>query len=338
MKFDAEKKNAIIQYIIQKIAEKSDSLVSSVQKTFNINESTVHSYIKKLLEKEIIRKIKRGEYALTNQTTTFVLHRSNGDLDDDSYAFSKYLKHLIDDLEENVKGIWEYTFSEMINNVIDHSQAECAVVEVSRNYLETVVTITDDGIGIFEKIKTHFKLDSYDDAVCELFKGKLTTDESRHSGEGIFFSSKIMDGFLIHSSGKLFTVNKYDDSQMLDLPEFSNEKGTVVIMALSNRSKKQAKEIFDEYSDEDSRFVKTKIPLKNIFETSPVSRSQARRICNQLSKFEEVILDFDKVDWMGQGFAHQIFVVFQNEHPGVLLSPVNMNESVRKMYNHVTKS
>ncbi len=338
MKFDAEKKNAILQYIIEKIAEKSDSIVSSVQKTFDINESTVHSYIKNLLENEIIKKVKRGKYELINQETTFILQRNKGELDNDSYAYSKYLKNVIHDLAENVKGIWEYTFSEMINNVIDHSQAERAVVNVSRNYLETVVTIADDGIGIFEKIKTHFKLDSYDDAICELFKGKLTTDETRHSGEGIFFSSKIMDGFLIYSSGKLFTVNKYDDSQTLDLPDFSNKSGTVVIMALSNHSKKQAKEIFDEYSDEESRFIKTKIPLKNIFETSPVSRSQARRICNQLSKFEEVILDFDKVDWMGQGFAHQIFVVFQNEHPDMKLSPVNMNESIRKMYNHVTKS
>lgn len=338
MKFDAEKKHAITQYIIEKIAEKSDNMVSSVQKTFNINESTVYSYIKALLQKGIITKIKRGEYELINQTTTFVLRRENGDLDDDSYAYSKYLKNVIYDLEENVKGIWEYTFSEMINNVIDHSQAESAIITVSRNHFETVVTIADDGIGIFEKIKTHFNLGSYEDAICELFKGKLTTDETRHSGEGIFFSSKIMDGFLIHSSGKLFTVNKYDDSRTLDFPAFSSDKGTVVIMTLSNHSKKQAKEIFDEYSDEDSRFVKTKIPLKNIFEASPVSRSQARRICNQLSKFEEVILDFDKVEWMGQGFAHQIFVVFQNEHPGIKLSPVNMNESIIKMYNHVTRS
>ncbi len=338
MKFDAEKKNAIIQYILEKISKKSDSIVPSVQKAFGINESTVHSYIKKLLQQGTIEKLKRGEYALINQKTTFVLYRNAGDLDDDSYAYSKYLKDIISDLDENVKGIWEYTFSEMINNVIDHSQAERAVITVSRNFLETVVTIIDDGVGIFEKIKTHFNLDSYDDAVCELFKGKLTTDETRHSGEGIFFSSKIMDGFLIYSSGKLFAVNKYDDSRTLDFPEFSNHKGTIVIMSLSNHSKKQAKEIFDEYSDADSRFVKTQIPLKNIFETSPVSRSQARRVCNQLSKFEEVVLDFDKVDWMGQGFAHQIFVVFQSEHPYIKLSPVNMNEAVEKMYKHVTMS
>ena len=51
---------------------------------------------------------------------------------------------------------------------------------------------------------------------------------------------------------------------------------------------------------------------------------------------QEVILDFEDLEWMGQGFAHQIFVVFQNAHPQILLTPVNMNEAVTKMYQHVT--
>ncbi len=39
---------------------------------------------------------------------------------------------------------------------------------------------------------------------------------------------------------------------------------------------------------------------------------------------------------MGQGFAHRIFVVFRQAHPQILLTPINMNEAVTKMYNHVT--
>ena len=38
---------------------------------------------------------------------------------------------------------------------------------------------------------------------------------------------------------------------------------------------------------------------------------------------------------MGQGFAHQVFVVFRREHPNISLVPINMNEPVTKMYNHV---
>ena len=61
-------------------------------------------------------------------------------------------------------------------------------------------------------------------------------------------------------------------------------------------------------------------------------------MCNRLENFEEVILDFEGVDWMGQGFAHQIFVVFQNSHPDISVVPKNMNDSVESMYKHVVKS
>ncbi len=47
------------------------------------------------------------------------------------------------------------------------------------------------------------------------------------------------------------------------------------------------------------------------------------------------MLDFEGLEWMGQGFAHQIFVVFQNAHPDIVLTPVNMSDGVNKMYNHV---
>ena len=106
-------------------------------------------------------------------------------------------------------------------------------------------------------------------------------------------------------------------------------------MSLSNYSNKDPKEIFDLYANDDGNFTKTRIPIKNIFETSPVSRSQAKRVYNRLEKFKEIILDFESVPWIGQGFAHQIFVVFANAHPDITLIPINMNEDVTKMYNHV---
>ena len=82
----------------------------------------------------------------------------------------------------------------------------------------------------------------------------------------------------------------------------------------------------------------TKILVKNEFESAPISRSQAKRLCDGLEKFEEIILDFSDIAWMGQGFAHQIFVVFANVNPEIVINPINMNEDVTKMYNHVKLS
>ncbi len=217
---------------------------------------------------------------------------------------------------------------------MDHSQAENVKIIIEQDFLKTYVDIIDDGVGIFKKIKEHFGFGSMDEAICELFKGKLTTDSKNHSGEGIFFSSKMMDEFFIVSDGKIFTNNKYDNSKIISYVE-TKFKGTGVFMSLSNFTNRNPQDVFDLYANVDGGFIKTKIPLKNIFDSSPVSRSQAKRVCNRLERFKEILLDFEGIRWMGQGFAHQLFVVFSKEHPEIRLVPINMNEDVTKMYVHV---
>jgi len=147
----------------------------------------------------------------------------------------------------------------------------------------------------------------------------------------------MMDDFVIASSDKIFAHNKYDRSDVWEA-KIPDHEGTTVMMKLSNSSQKDAKDVFDSYSNDEGDFNKTYIPLKNIFDTSPISRSQAKRLCNRFNEFKEITLDFDGLEWMGQGFAHEVFVVFANSHPQVEISPINMCESVQKMYRHVTNA
>lgn len=336
MKYTTEKKQTIVLCILDKISKGTQSLSKIVAETFGISTNTVHTYLNELIENGIIEKQTRGKYALVSTTNEYTFKRSLGEFKSDTIPYDVCLEKEIKHLSDNVRRIWSYGLSEMVNNVIDHSNAENMKVYIVQNYLTTSVLLADDGVGIFEKIKNHFGYSSLDEAICELFKGKLTTDETNHSGEGIFFTSKMMDAFLISSSGKIFTTTKFDDIDIMDMD--ANLKGTCVFMSLSNFTHKTPKEIFDQYSDVDGSFVTTKIPLKNIFDASPVSRSQAKRVCNRLEKFTEAILDFDEIEWVGQGFAHQIFVVFQNAHPEISIIPLNMNESVESMYNHVVNT
>ena len=165
----------------------------------------------------------------------------------------------------------------------------------------------------------------------------MTTDSKRHSGEGIFFTSRILDEFAAISDGKIFTHDKYEEvlGNISGLEEWNNDKGTMILMKLSNFSNKKLSEVFDTFANENGGFSKTRIPIKNIYETYPVSRAQAKRLCNRFDKFEEVELDFTDVDDIGQGFAHEIFIVFQNAYPTVKIIPINMNERVKKMISHV---
>lgn len=334
MKFSAEKKQAVIRYILEKITQQDPSVTKTVSEAMGINQNTVHHYVTELLEQGVIRRTKRGRYELVRQEYDYCLERSKGDLDSDTYAYQHCLAELLRDDPQNVREIWAYAFSEMVNNVMDHSGASEARVRVVRDPVRTQVILADNGVGIFRKIQEYFGYSSLEDAIGELFKGKLTTDAANHSGEGIFFSSRMMDDFLILSDGKVFCIDKYDESLLSNISDQA-AAGTCVIMSLSNISNKKASEIFDRYTDVEGGFTKTSIPLKNIFDSSPVSRSQAKCLCNRLDRFEEVELDFDGLEWMGQGFAHQLFVVFAREHPAISLLPQNMNAAVEKMYRHV---
>ena len=334
MKFSAEKKNSIKMYVLEKISQQVNGVAGYVAEELGVSPNTVHSYLKELIEDNAIVKSKRGSYELVATRHEYELKRSLGELEHDTYAYDAYVSPLIRHLPDNVERIWNYGISEMVNNVIDHSGAESLHLFIEQNYLFTRVVLIDNGIGIFKKIKEHFSLANLDEAVCELFKGKLTTDAENHSGEGIFFTSKMMDSFVIVSDQKIFATTKYEDDRIFELAESIG--GTCVGMALSNFTNKTPSEIFDMYSDVDGGFFKTKIPLKNIFEKAPISRSQAKRICNRLDQFQEIMVDFEGIEWMGQGFAHQLFVVYAKAHPTIRIIPINMCEDVKNMYEHVT--
>ena len=334
MKFSQEKKDSIVAYILEKVSERCKTLSKTVSENLGVNQNTVHRYIDELIEKGVLVRKQRGEYELNGDEKQFVLFRSKGDLRSDFAVYEKTLEPYVQTFSENVRSIWSYVFTEMINNAIDHSEAESVLVSIRQNSLETIVCIYDDGVGIFKKIREHFNMDSLEDAIGELFKGKLTTDSENHSGEGIFFSSKMVDDFYIFSDGKLFSKNRFERTDTAIIAK-EDLVGTLVSMSLRNDTKKSVKEIFDQYANIDGGFWKTKLPLKNFFSSSPVSRSQAKRLCNRLEEFKEVELDFDGLDWMGQGFAHQLFIVFSSIFPDVRLIPINMSESVQKMYKHV---
>ena len=342
MSFSIEKRDAIKKYILEKIDEKQNNIAKKTAETFDVSLNTAYRYIKELeRDKVIYKKDKKLRFVENNKF--FSLSRSKGELKEEDIIYVSFIEEYLKDLPDNVQKIWQYSFMEMMNNAIDHSQAEEVDLMIVQNYMTTTILIDDNGIGIFRKIKEYYKYDSLDDAVNELFKGKLTTDSKNHSGEGIFFTSRVLDRFAALSDGKIFSHDNYSDMQndlenIKELKRWRDKKGTVIYMELSNYSNKNLKEVFDMFSDVDGGFTRTHIPLKNIFDTYPVSRSQAKRLCQRFDKFAEVELDFTGIDDIGQGFAHEIFVVFQEQHNDVKLIPVNMNEDVEKMINHVKRS
>ena len=61
----------------------------------------------------------------------------------------------------------------------------------------------------------------------------------------------------------------------------------------------------------------------------------ARRVLAGLTDFREIVLDFQGVRSLGQGFADEVFRVFKASHPAVKLVPKNIDPALRPMIAHV---
>ena len=242
---------------------------------------------------------------------------------------------LILNIPENIKSIFTFAFSEMFNNAIEHSGSKIISVEVSLKNDKLSFVVEDSGIGVFRNIMKKRRLHSVVEAIQDLLKGKTTTMPKSHSGEGIFFTSKASDLFILDSFGyKLNIQTLLGDVTVKQISV--SKRGTRVIFEISVGSNLHLNDVFKKYTnlkgDSDFGFDKTEIRVK-LFTKSGIhiSRSQARRILSGLEKFKIILLDFDKVPVVGQAFVDEIYRVFQNTHPDIAIQEENMSASVKFM-------
>ena len=229
--------------------------------------------------------------------------------------------------------LWGYSFQEILNNAIEHSEGTKIEIEVLQKDGYTEIVIIDNGRGIFKKLCEEYNLDDEKHAALELSKGKLTTDPESHTGQGIFFSSRMVDKFIIESGRATFFHNKDQSFDFVLEGGEDEEQGTIVIMKLENNTARTINNVFDMFElpgDENHGFVKTLIPVRlaQYDKEMMVSRSQARRVLARVNRFKYVGLDFQGVEKIGQPFADEIFRVFRVEHPDITVHSINVNDQV----------
>lgn len=326
---------AIRSYILDNVAEHSFDIVARTAKRFSITRQAVSHHIRRLVEQSdllVEGSRSRPRYRLVAQAEYDYEIALDSSVEEDVVWREFVLPHVAD-LPANVRAIWEYGVTEMINNAIDHSEGTTLTILVTEYKSRFDVLVIDDGIGIFKKITAAMGLDDERHAVLELAKGKFTTDPENHTGEGIFFSSRMFDHFSI-LSGDVYFAHQYEDpSDWIANTETTNS-GTTVWMGLKSNCRRTVQGVFDKYAGpEDYAFTKTVVPvsLAEYGDETLVSRSQAKRLLTRVDRFSEVLFDFRGVQRVGQAFADEIFRVFANRHPDIEISTINANPRVRQM-------
>lgn len=327
--------NLIHPFIIQNLGAHPRDIVRVTSEKFGCSRQAVHKHLQRLITEgfltsegqtrnKIYQLAPLGKWSKRYELTSGLV---------ESAVWSEDIKPLLGQLPENVLSIWHYGFTEMLNNVIDHSGAQTVRISLTKTAAASTIKIYDDGVGIFRKIQAALGLLDARHAVLELAKGKFTTDPRNHSGEGIFFTSRMFDEFII-ASGEVFFSNQFDEKEDWILHSGINAGGTLVEMMLNKHTARTTKEVFDRFtSDDDYGFTKTVVPVKLMHygDDNLVSRSQAKRLLLRVDRFKTVVLDFAGVTAIGQAFADEVFRVFRSRNPGVKVLAIHTSPEVRRM-------
>lgn len=243
-------------------------------------------------------------------------------------------------LAPNVAAIARHAFGELINNAVDHSTGSQVTLSMRQNHSHLHLLVCDNGCGVFDRIRSAYDIADPQQAMLELAKGKLTTQPQRHSGRGLYFTSRLFDVFDLHANTVVYQHTHWGRQDWLRKHPLQRP-GTSIFASIALDTTRTVDEVFRAHSTSDTAlgFDRTVVPLRLALDAqgAPLeSRSQARRVLSRLHDFCIAELDFAGVSHVGQGFADEVFRVFAAEHRHLRLVPLNMNAAVAATVSGVT--
>jgi len=328
-----------------------ESILAFLQEQENSGSKTLCKYLgisRQALNVHLNRLIDEGKVARTGATrnTRYSLPEhlpkpkpyrgefSTEDLDENHvYQRIALSLNLFHALNSNAETVFQYVFTEMLNNAIDHSESGKVRISAILAPGSVKAEVRDNGIGVFSSIAQKLSFPDEHDALLQLVKGKTTTMPEAHSGEGIFFTSKAASTLVIRSHRIQVEWSKRLKDVFVSNRRYV--KGTHVQIEVRRNSRTRLEDIFNEFAPRefDYEFSKSNVHVK-LLGVKYISRSEARRLLVNLEKFKLVELDFKNVESVGQGFADEVFRVFVNTHPGIIVRPVNTSPAIGIMIQH----
>lgn len=340
----AKRTKDIKDFILNNLSSHPKNISPFTAEHFGTTRQAISRHVRALIRDGLLvftGNTKAREYKLKNILDEGFYIDVNPDLREDVVWRNK-IYPFVRDLKKNVLDVCQFGFSEILNNVIDHSESVGVDITVTRTPINIRFAISDSGIGIFNKIQNDFKLDDPRHALLELSKGNLTSAPTRHSGQGIFLTSRMSNYFSILSGSLHYSIEDDSDGWLIEADEGrKNIEGTYITITVNDNSPKTVQQVIDKHGDDDSLAItKTHVPIKlaKYKGEQLVSRSQAKRLLVRFDRFREVMLDFKGIESIGPAFADEIFRVYKQDHPKVLIRYVFANPSIVKTIEKIRSS
>lgn len=340
----SKKSREIRAFTLANLTNHPKDIAQVVARKFEISRQAAVRHVKTLVDEGLLEtqgKTKARSYqlkVLIDESFTIALR----DHPEEDVVWRNSVLPILERIQisQNVTHICQYGFSEILNNAIDHSETEYVFIEIKLTCVSIRISVTDFGVGIFQKLQRELSLNDPRHALLELTKGKLTTNTDTHTGEGIFFTSRMFDEFSILSGDLFFRAKTANQDWLIESEDRDATKGTRVSMEMGIYSQRTTEEVFSRYSSGELEygFSRTLIPVKIAKYSNErlVSRSQAKRILARVDKFREIVLDFSGIAFVGRSFVDEIFRIFPRDHPDIKIYPVNVSSEVEETIRGAT--
>ena len=89
MSFSKSKRNAIENYILEKIAISEPDVIKKTKEAFALSSNSVYRYLNKLISKGTIERKQNGVYAIVNIVHRFKLIREKKELEDEQKIYDR---------------------------------------------------------------------------------------------------------------------------------------------------------------------------------------------------------------------------------------------------------
>jgi anti-sigma regulatory factor (Ser/Thr protein kinase) len=323
------------RFLVESIAEDAPDIAKRAVERFGLTRQAINQQLRRLTDQGLIRakgQTRRRTYTLVALRRAQQEYAIGPELDEDR-VWREGIAPALLGLPENVRNIAHYGVTEMVRNAQDHSGSPSVTVTVHATAAAVAITVADAGVGVFRKICESARLADERHAILELHKGRLTTDPAGHTGDGLYFTSRMFDEFVLRS-GRLALIHRRRTEEWT-VEEPPAVAGTRVQMKIRPWAKQTDRAVLARHAvgQADFQFQRTHVmvALAQAGEERLISRAQAQRVMSRLSGFAEVVLDFRGVGFIGPAFADEMFRVFRNAHPQVTLSPLHASEDVERM-------
>ncbi|MBS0447074.1 MAG: DUF4325 domain-containing protein [Proteobacteria bacterium] len=241
-------------------------------------------------------------------------------------------------LPSHVNRMVQHSFGELVNNAIDHSGGTHVTVSLRQTASHVQLLVSDNGCGLFDRIAASFAITSPELAMLELSKGRLTSQPRHHTGQGLFFTSRLADVFDLHANATAFQQLAWDDRGWRPRRALKHG-GTSVFASFALDTPRTLEAVRKAWSLDGLSVTleRTVVPLRLLTSDNVglESRAQARRVGARLTSFARAEVDFGGIADVGHAFADELFRVLPREVPALQLVPINMAPAVAAMVGSV---